>query len=75
VSGGGGFGSCELAQRAVDQLGSGGSANCFCRKSGFAEEFAARWKKWGFPKRRAFQTKLELGLAMIRRAKQRGFAV
>ena len=38
----------------------------------FNPEFAPRRKKLGIPEQKTFQTKLELGLVMVRRAKQRG---
>jgi SRSO17 transposase len=44
----------------------------FLPQEWFGEDFAARRKKLEIPKEKSFQTKLELGLAMICRAKQRG---
>jgi SRSO17 transposase len=44
----------------------------FLPEEWFKAEFAQRRKKLGIPEEKRFQTKLELGVAMVRRAKQRG---
>lgn len=44
----------------------------FLPKEWFKAGFAQRREKLGIPAEKSFQTKLELGMAMIRRAKQRG---
>jgi SRSO17 transposase len=47
-------------------------AELFLPKEWFTPKFAKRRKDLGIPKQRRFATKLELGLAMVRRAQQRG---
>jgi SRSO17 transposase len=44
----------------------------FLPEEWFKVEFVQKWKKLGIPKEKSFQTKLELGVAMVRRAKRRG---
>jgi SRSO17 transposase len=44
----------------------------FLPEEWFSPEFAPKRKKLGIPEKKTFQTKLELGLAMVRRAQQGG---
>lgn len=44
----------------------------FLPEEWFSAEFAPKRKKLGIPEKKTFQTKLELGVAMVHRARQRG---